>query len=523
MSSSADLWLPLALPLLVALAVSLCGRWPNVREAITLVGATLLCAHIWSLAGDNGAIIALGESQRWQAFVVFPGLAFALQFDALGLLFAQVASTLWLVTSIYAIGYMRGHGEEHQTRFYAAFAISIAATMGVAMADNLFTLFLFYEMLTLSTYPLVTHHGTEEARRGGRVYLGVLLASSIGLLFTAMVATWMLAGTLDFTPGGLLGQGIPDGLVLLLLFLYLFGIGKAALMPMHRWLPAAMVAPTPVSALLHAVAVVKAGVFTVLKVIAFIVGTDFLYPGKADAAELVQWLQQGLVYLAVASLLLASAQALRQDNLKRRLAYSTVSQLAYIVLAGLVAQSMSLVGGAMHIATHAFGKIVLFFAAGAILVASHKTRVSELRGLGRQMPVTFGCFFLASLSVIGLPLFGGFWSKWYLAYGAVASGQWVALAALMISSLLTIAYLLPVAVTGFYPAGTEREPIRFSLRDEAPWPCLLAMVLGVVGCIYLFFQPQGLHELAAMFSAAATGEPSNTAMVGAQISVEVEP
>jgi len=513
-SSGADLWLPLVLPLAVALAVSLCGRWPNLREAITLLGATLLCAQVWSLAGDNGAVSLYGETERWQAFTVIPGLTFALQIDALGLLFALVASTLWLVTSIYAIGYMRGHGEAHQTRFYAAFAVAISAAMGVAMADNLFTLFVCYEILTLSTYPLVTHSGTEEARRGGRVYLGVLLATSIGLQFVAIVATWLLAGTLDFTAGGVLAHSTSDGLHLLLLVMYLFGTGKAALMPVHRWLPAAMVAPTPVSALLHAVAVVKAGVFTVLKVISFIVGTDFLNRAETASSTIIEWLQQGLVYLAVASLLLASVQALRQDDLKRRLAYSTISQLAYIVLAGLLANAQSLVGGAMHIATHAFGKIVLFFAAGAILVASHKTRVSELHGLGRQMPITFGCFFLASLSVIGFPLFGGFWSKWYLAYGAVAGGQWLALSALLISSLLTIAYLLPIAMRGFFSGESEPISRPFSLQQEAPWPCLLAMVLGVGGCVYLFFKPQGLHDLAAAFSAAATGGLANVSLTG---------
>ncbi len=504
----------MALPLLVAIGVWLCGRWPNVREAITLLGAALLCAHIWSLAGTEDAVRAIGESVRWEAFEVFPGMAFALQLDALGLLFALVASTLWLVTSIYAIGYMRSHQEDHQTRFYAAFAIAISATMGVAMADNLFTLFVCYEILTLSTYPLVTHSGTEEARQGGRVYLGILLATSIGLMFVAIVATWTLAGTLDFTPGGVLGQSTSDGLLLVLLILYLFGTGKAALMPVHRWLPAAMVAPTPVSALLHAVAVVKAGVFTVLKVIVFIVGTDFFHSAEESAPEIIGWFRQGLIYVAVASLLLASIQALRQDNLKRRLAYSTISQLAYIVLAGLLAHSMSLVGGAMHIATHAFGKIVLFFAAGAILVASHKTHVSELSGLGRRMPITFACFFLASLSVIGFPLFGGFWSKWYLVYGAVGSEQWLALSALLISSLLTIAYLLPVALQAFYATEKGQEPEPFSLRHEAPWPCLLAMVVAVGGCIYLFFQPEGLHELASGFSVAADGGQTSMDIVG---------
>jgi multicomponent Na+:H+ antiporter subunit D len=514
MSSGADLWVPVVLPLAVALGVSLCGRWPNVRETITLLGAALLCAQVWSLAGDEGAVNMLGESDRWQAFTVIPGLTFALQLDALGLLFALVASTLWLVTSIYAIGYMRGHGETHQTRFYAAFAVAISATMGVAMADNLFTLFVCYEILTLSTYPLVTHSGTEEARRGGRVYLGVLLTTSIGLQFVAIVGIWLVAGTLDFTPGGVFTHTTSDGLLVLFLVLYLFGTGKAALMPVHRWLPAAMVAPTPVSALLHAVAVVKAGVFTVLKFISFIVGTDFLNRAETASSTMIEWLLQGLVYLAVASLLLASVQALRQDNLKRRLAYSTISQLAYIVLAGLLANTQSLVGGAMHIATHACGKIVLFFAAGAILVASHKTRVSELQGLGRKMPVTFGCFFLASLSVIGFPMFAGFWSKWYLAYGAVAGGQWLALSALLISSLLTIAYLLPVALRGFFSVESEPTPQRFSLQHEAPWPCLLAMVLGVSGCLYLFFKPQGLYDLAAVFSAAATGAPTIVSFPG---------
>lgn len=514
MNSGAHIWLPVVLPLAVALAVSLCGRRPNVRETITLLGAVLLCAHIWSLAADASAVSFIGESERWQGFVVVPGVTFALRADALGLLFALVASTLWLVTSIYAIGYMRGHGEMHQTRFYAAFALAIAATMGVAMADNLFTLFVFYEMLTLSTYPLVTHSGTEEARRGGRVYLGVLLATSIGLQFVAIVATWMLAGTLDFTPGGVLAHHTSDALLLVLVLLFLFGTGKAALMPVHRWLPAAMVAPTPVSALLHAVAVVKAGVFTLLKIFCFIVGTDFFHPADANIPLMIDWFKQGLVYVAVVSLLLASVQALRQDNLKRRLAYSTISQLAYIVLAGLLAHSLSLVGGAMHIATHAFGKIVLFFAAGAILVASKKTRVSELQGLGRQMPITFGCFFLASLSVIGLPPFGGFWSKWYLAYGAATSGQWLALTALLISSLLSIAYLLPVALRGFTAAEPAPQSRRFSLQHEAPWPCLLAMVLGVCGSVYLFFQPQDLYNLAAAFADAATGGSTNVAIAG---------
>jgi multicomponent Na+:H+ antiporter subunit D len=523
-NGAADLWLSVVLPLAVAILVTLCGRWPNIRETVTVLGAGALCAHIWSLPVPGSSLSALGEPAHWEAFKLFPGLTFAFELDALGLLFARVSSTLWLVTSVYAIGYMRSHGEKHQTRFYSAFALAMAATMGVAMADNLFTLFVCYEILTLSTYPLVTHHGTEEARKAGRVYLGMLLGTSIGLLFVAMIATWTLAGTLDFTPGGVLAHSTSDSVLLLLLLLFLFGTGKAALMPVHHWLPAAMVAPTPVSALLHAVAVVKAGVFTVLKIFSFIVGPDFFHGTAANVPVIVGWFQQGgLVYLAVVTLLLASVQALRQDNLKRRLAYSTISQLAYIVLAGLMANSLSLVGGAMHIATHAFGKIVLFFAAGAILITSHKTRVSELQGLGRKMPITFACFFLASLSVIGLPPFGGFWSKWYLAHGAVAGGQWLALIALMLSTMLTIAYLLPVALRGFYSVGSQSETQRYSLRHEAPWPCLLAMVFGVCGCVYLFFQPHGVYELAAVFSADAVGESTIVTVAEQPVSGELEP
>lgn len=506
MNPSESLWLVLVLPLAGALLVAISGRWPNLREAITLATASSLFVVVWMLAYN----VESWTMTRCRLFTLSPGLEFALQVEALGILFALVASFLWIVTSVYAIGYMRGYnngkGEKHQTRFYVAFAVAIAAAMGVAFSANMLTLFICYEILTLSTYPLVTHAGTEEARRGGRMYLGVLLGTSIGLQFLAIIGTWLVAGTLEFSPGGILSGKASDGVIALLLVLYILGIGKAALMPFHRWLPAAMVAPTPVSALLHAVAVVKAGVFTVLKVVAFVIGTDF-FVADSDAAAgamrgLVSWVSQGLIYLAIASLLLASILALRQDNLKRRLAYSTVSQLAYIVLGALLGHSLGLLGGAMHIATHAFGKITLFFAAGAILVASHKTEISDMRGLGRCMPVTFACFFLASLSLIGLPFFGGFWSKWYLAYGAVQTGQWLALTALMVSSLLSIAYLLPVSVQAFF-SDTVNTTKGWTLKQEAPWPCLVAMVIAVLGCFLLFFMPENLYRIAMMFSTIA--------------------
>ena len=298
--------------------------------------------------------------------------------------------------------------------------------------------------------------------------------------------TWSLAGTLDFTPGGILSGTAPAAALGLLLALYVFGVGKAAFMPFHRWLPAAMVAPTPVSALLHAVAVVKAGVFVILKVSVYLFGSELMI-----SLAVSQWLQ----YAAAATILLASLVALRKDNLKARLAYSTISQLGYIVLGALLANASGIVGSAMHLVTHAFGKITLFFCAGAILVATHKTEVSQMHGLGRRMPITMTAFLIAALSVIGLPPGGGTWSKWYLAIGTLEAGQLTLLAVLLISSLLNIAYLMPIPLRAFFsaPPGSETSN---GIR-EAPLPCLAAIIITTVGSLVLFFYPEPLYRLAS--------------------------
>jgi multicomponent Na+:H+ antiporter subunit D len=400
------------------------------------------------------------------------------------LLFALVASGLWFVTSCYSIGYMRARDESNQTRYYAWFAVAIFGAMGVALAANMLTLFVFYELLTLSTYPLVTHNGDEKARRGGRVYLGILLTTSIGMLLFAVIWTWQIAGTLDFTEGGILAGKADTTVLTVLLALYAFGTGKAALMPFHRWLPAAMVAPTPVSALLHAVAVVKAGVFTVLKVSVYIFGIDLLHETRISV-----W----LMYVAGGTVLLASLIALRKDNLKARLAYSTISQLSYIVLGAALAHPLAVIGSGMHIVMHAFGKITLFFCAGAIYVASKKTEVSDMRGIGRVMPVTLFAFLIGSLSVIGLPPMGGTWSKWFLALGAAETHQIVFVAVLMISSLLNIGYLLPIVVRGFFFApvgGPERPAVK-----EAPLFCVVPLCVTALGCVLLFFFADDIYRL----------------------------
>lgn len=406
---------------------------------------------------------------------IMPGMAVAFAVEPLGMLFALVASSLWIVNSAYSVGYMRGNDEPRQTVFYVCFAVALASTMGIAFAGNLFTLFIFYEVLTLSTYPLVAHHGDAEARRGARTYLVILLGTSIVLLLPAIIWTWTLTGTLDFVPGGILAGHASPLITTILLGLFAFGVGKAALMPFHRWLPSAMVAPTPVSALLHAVAVVKAGVFTVLKIVVYIFG-----PGHLQSTGASEW----LVYVAAFSVLAASIVALTQNNLKARLAYSTVSQLGYVVLGAALATPLALVGAAMHIVMHAAGKITLFFCAGAIYTAQHKKEIPELDGIGRLMPLTMAAFFIGALSVTGLPPFGGAWSKLYLALGGLEAGHWFVVAVLMLSSLLNVAYLLPIVGRAFFRPGTEPQA---TVVKEAPGFCVVPLCITAALCFVLFF------------------------------------
>jgi multicomponent Na+:H+ antiporter subunit D len=473
--ADSSLFLIVLTPLVGALLVLLTGRSPNLRETMSILTGFVLLAQVISI---TPAVLA-GEIPHQLLASPVPGLPIALALEPLGLLFALIASSLWIVTTVYAIGYMRGHGESDQTRFFAFFAIAISATMGVALSANLITLFLFYELLTLSTYPLVTHAGTAEARRGGRVYLGILIGTSMAFLLPAIIATWYFTGSVTFEAGGILAGKISPLATGILFALFAFGIGKAALMPFHRWLPAAMVAPTPVSALLHAVAVVKAGVFSILKIVIYVFGIDLL--AQNGVRELMLW-------VVAITILGASIIAMNQDNLKRRLAYSTISQLSYIVLGAVLASAAGVAGAAIHIATHAVGKITLFFCAGAILVAAHKTRVSELDGLGRQMPITMGAFLIASISIAGLPPLAGMWGKWYLAIGALDSGYAMLVGVLMVSTLLNIAYLIPIPIRAFFGGSSEpKKPIK-----EAPIPCLVAIVTTSTLCVILFFFPSAL-------------------------------
>ncbi|MEO1250877.1 MAG: proton-conducting transporter membrane subunit [Pseudomonadota bacterium] len=506
--------LSVGLPLIGCLAIWLFDKAPNLREGATLLTAVALVAFAIIV------FLAVGEGGSPQLFLfeVVPGLPIAFRAEPLGAMFGLIASGLWFVNSIYSIGYMRGHDEKNQTRFYMCFAIAISAAMGVAYASNLFTLFIFYEVLTLSTFPLVTHYGDEKARNGGRVYLGVLMATSIGLLLPAIVWTYAIAESTEFIPGGLLSAHSEalGPIAGVLLGLYAFGVGKAALMPVHPWLPNAMVAPTPVSAFLHAVAVVKAGVFSVLKIAVYIFGVDFMRQ---------EGFSTPFMWIAAGSILLASLIAMHKDNLKARLAYSTVSQLSYVTLGAMLATSMGVMGGAMQIAAHAVGKMTLFMCAGAVYVAAHKSLVSEMRGLGRVMPFTFGAFFIGAISIIGLPPMAGSWPKFLLMLGAADAGELLIIIALMISSILNVVYLLSIPLQAFLKPKpgmeprneetwydgplTTRPPYADGAKNvirEAPAFCLAAIAMTAGGTLILFFFSDPLYDYLSPLIAEA-GRP----------------
>ncbi|GGY54764.1 proton-conducting transporter transmembrane domain-containing protein [Parvularcula lutaonensis] len=463
----------MAAPLVAFFVVALLDRSPNLREAASITAGlvTFYCAVT--------IFIGVGDGARPEIDIVemLPGLSLKLAVEPLGALFGLIASGLWVVNTCYSIGYMRGHHEGGQTRFYMAFCVAISAALGIAYAGNLLTFFLFYEALTLSTFPLVTHERDEAARAGGRVYLGILMGTSIGLLLPAVVWVYGLTGTTDFALGGILGQVSANMPLVfsIIVCLFAWGTAKAALMPFHPWLPNAMVAPTPVSAFLHAVAVVKAGVFGVLKISIYTLGAVEL--SQSAAADII-------TYVAAASILIASAIAMTQDNLKARLAYSTVSQLSYVTLGAMIASRYGILGGGAQIAAHALGKMTLFMCAGAIAVAHHKKYISEMRGLGRVMPYTFTAYIIGACSIIGLPPFAGTWPKFLLMLGSIETGDAILVGVLILSSLMNIVYLLTPAVRAFMDPvpGNQAAEIK-----EAPAFCLFPPWFTAIGCLVLFF------------------------------------
>ena len=466
-----------------ALFIIAAGKNPNLRESWSIIAGVLklliVLSMIQTVVYDNQII-------EYSLFNLLPGIEIGFRVDAFGLLFAMGASILWIATSFYSIGYMRSTNENSQTRYYTCFAVSLSMTIGVAFSANLFTMFLFYEGLTLITYPLVAHKETPEAKKGARKYVIYLLGTAKAFIVAGIILTYNLAGTLEFSKSGIfptLVQSAHPNLLYLIFTLFLFGFAKCAIMPFHSWLPAAMVAPTPVSALLHAVAVVKTGVFTVLRVVLFIFGADLMMKIGVDVFAIT---------FASLTIIIASLMALSRDNLKARLAFSTISQLSYIILGVVLLTPSAMIGGIIHITNHAFSKITLFFCAGSIYVSTHKTEVSQLNGIGKKMPWTMTAFTIATLSMIGVPPASGFITKWYLVIGSLERHNMAVLAVLLASSFLNAAYFIPIVYKAFFK--TEDSEITQELKShenavikEIPFmvvPLTLTAIVSVVLGLY---------------------------------------
>ena len=472
MMPSDFIYLSILTPLIVFLITPLLKNFSVQRDLLGPIGGVI--SFFSSINITN--LVLEGKEVKLTLINISDGLSISFNVYPLGAIFGLVASGLWILASIYSIGYMRGNKELNQTRFFSFYAISIFAALCIAYSGNLLTLFIFYEILTFSTYPLVAHKQDDLSKKSGRLYMGILVGTSVVFLLPAIIIVWVTTGTLDFAKNGILDGQLEEKYIPFLLFLFAFGIGKAALMPFHKWLPAAMVAPTPVSALLHAVAVVKAGVFSILVVIVNVFGIDFL-----SKTQSTFW----LICLACFTLLLSSIIAIYKDDLKARLAYSTISQLSYVVLGAALVSNLAVQGASMHIVMHAVGKITLFFVAGAIYVSAHLSKISELDGQGKSMPLLFFAFFVGSLSIIGVPPMGGSWSKFYLMIGAVESDYFFVIAVLCISTLLNVYYLLEIPARAFF-----KEKIREVKVEKHPLmiiPTLFAAILTVI--IFFYIEP----------------------------------
>ncbi|MFW2366219.1 MAG: monovalent cation/H+ antiporter subunit D family protein [Desulforhopalus sp.] len=483
------LLIALLIPLLGTLGVMYKGENENLREGISSVSSILLLLVVLSLI----PAVLEGKTLVCHLFTILPGVTVTLRADSMSMIFAMVASSLWTIAVFYSMGYMRGLNEHAQTRFNACFALAIFGAIGVAFSDNLFTMYLFYEVVSVCTYPLVAHHQDEEGYNGGRKYIIYLTTTAKLFLLPAMILIYVLTGTLDFAPNistGIFPDGVNSTLVIMLYIFCIFGFAKNGVMPFHHWLPGAMVAPTPVSALLHAVAVVKVGVFCTTRVMLYTFGTDTM--GALN-------LGIPTAYFVGFTVLAASIIALSKDNLKSRLAYSTVSQLSYIIMGVALLTDPGIQGGLIHIVNHGFSKITLFFCAGAIYVASHKKNISEMGGLGRTMPWTFACFGIASLSMIGAPPVAGFITKWNLLIGSVEAHQLGILLILIASTMLNAAYFAPVTYKAFFGKRPVGEP--FTGIKEAPLSMLIPIIIACTISVLIGIFPNFMLQ----FVKAVTG------------------
>ena len=477
-----------------ALFIIFYGKKQNIRELCSIIAGILKLIIILSMIPE---VVYDNKIISYSLFTLLPGIEISFKVDALGLLFAMGAALLWIATTIYSIGYMRSNNETNQTRYYTCFAVALSCTIGVAFSANLFTMFLFYEGLTLITYPLVSHKGTEEAKHGARKYVIYLLGAAKAFLVAAIILTYNLTGTLEFSKAGIFSTDIqlahPE-LLYIIFVLFFFGFAKCAIMPFHGWLPAAMVAPTPVSALLHAVAVVKTGVFAVLRIILFIFGGNLMLEIGVDIF---------VITFASFTIIIASLLALSRDNLKARLAFSTISQLSYIILGAALLAPSAIIGGIIHITNHAFAKITLFFCAGSIYISAHKTEISQLNGIGKKMPWTMAAFAIATLSMIGVPPVSGFITKWYLIIGSLERNSIAVLTVLLLSSFLNAAYFIPILYRAYFKnQNLESEDQNLKNNNtheikENPF-MVIPLTLTALVSVILGFYPDFIIRIAKM-------------------------
>jgi multicomponent Na+:H+ antiporter subunit D len=460
------------------------------RTTLNLVGATLKLVLV--------AVMVLGAMRgvEYEARLPFiPGIDLVLRADFMALVFASLSAILWLLTTVYAIGYLED--SPHRSRFFGFFSLCVTATMGIALAGNLITFFIFYEMLTVVTYPLVVHRGTVNSLKAGRTYLLYTLFG--GVLFL-LGAVWLhsLTGAADFALGGYVSPWLDthryDLVAVFALLIAGFGV-KAAIVPLHGWLPEAMVAPAPVSALLHAVAVVKAGAFGIVRVIYDVYGIR-----TADELAVLT----PLAVAAAVTIIFGSVRALAQDDLKKRLAFSTVSQLGYITLGVAVVGPLATTGGVVHLIHQGIMKITLFMCAGVIAETLHVKKISEMNGVGRRLPLTMAAFTFAAFGMIGVPPTPGFVSKWYLGLGGLEAGQGWVLIVLAVSSMLNALYFLPIIHIAYFKRPAEPwDESRPSRWLEAPGmlvlPAVATAVLSLGAGLFagLDISPLGLARQAA--------------------------
>ncbi|KYW98656.1 proton-conducting transporter transmembrane domain-containing protein [Ehrlichia ruminantium] len=480
LSDFSIIWL-VFLPYISSVLILLLKKVRYSQETISFIASCMLfyaAFNIYTQTTDNISALHVVLCE------FTPKIQLTLKTEYIGIIFSILASFLWIVTTIYTISYMRHNDKNNkkQSIFYACFAASIGCTMGIAFSGNLLTLFIFYELLTISTYPLVTYYANHESQISGRYYMGILLGTSMLLFLPAIIITYNISGTLDFTKGGILPSSISSVFLMSLLFLFIYSIGKTALMPIHSWLPRAMVAPTPVSALLHAVAVVKSGVFALIKVLLYIIGLERLQ-------TLVQTHNNILMYASAITILLASFIAIKQTNLKKLLAYSTISQLSYITMAVSLYTERAIDISIFQMISHAFAKITLFFTAGAIYTKTGKKYLNELQGIGRSMPITMTAFSIGAAAMIGIPPAVTFWGKFFIISESLNQNIMSVVLVLIASTILNTIYFVPIIYNAFYvPCNTNKYA-------EAPIPMLIAISITTICTILLFLYPDVIFNI----------------------------